>query len=271
MILQDQSIRRPENFRIAKVLRTCRITPRMQRVTAQVDDLSCFDCPLEALGPHIHALFPRPELSEPGWPTVDEKGQAVYPPPELRPAIRTYSVRRFNHAENSMDIDFVLHDHAGIASGWATRTAIGDEIGLWRPHARILDEQPPRYVLGGDHSALPAIGFILDHLPDDTEGDVIVMIPDRREELPLRLPPKMCLRWLYSPPTQGSGNMLISALRSLSTSSLQRSFVWLGAEASVSRDIRAYVRKECGLPSRQISILNYWKRGMTEGTFDHGE
>ncbi|EKF20535.1 Siderophore-interacting protein [Nitratireductor pacificus pht-3B] len=261
---------RPENFRVARVLRARRVTPHMQRVTLQVDDLSRFDCSPRALGPHVHALIPRPDCAEPGWPTVDEKGHAVYPPPEKRPAVRTYSVRRFDHAENSMDVDFVLHGD-GVASAWAERALPGEEIGLWRPHARVLDEEPERYVLAGDHTALPAIGFILDHLPEEAQGEVIVMVPCAAEEQPLRLPNGMRLRWLHATPEAQGGNALTAAVRGLDPRAVRASFVWVGAEAAAARDIRAFARKECGLPASSTYILNYWKRGMVEGTYDHGE
>lgn len=272
MIANDRSVPRPENFRIARVIGSMRVTPGMQRVRVQIDDLSRFDCSPRSLGPHIHALIPRPELAEPGWPTVDDKGHAVYPPPERRPFIRTYSVRRFDHAENSMDIDFVLHGGEGVASAWADTAAPGDEIGLWRPHARVLDEEPERYLLGGDHTALPAIAFILDHLPEEAQGDVIIMVPDAAEEQPLRVPAGMTLRWLHASPAQAQApDPLSAAIRALDPAQLRQSYVCVGAEASVSRDIRAFVRKECGLPADRTYILNYWKRGMVEGTYDHGE
>jgi NADPH-dependent ferric siderophore reductase len=270
MTVQEQSVARPENFRVAKVMHTRRVTPQMQRVTVQVDDLSRFDCAPRSLGPHVHALIPRQDRKEPGWPTVDEKGHAVYPPFDERPAVRTYSVRRFDHAENSLDIDFVLHGE-GVASAWAERASVGAEIGLWRPHARILEEEPERYLLAGDHTALPAIAFILDHLPEDAQGDVIVMVPDQVEEQPLRLPNRMRLRWLHASLEARSDNMLPAAVRALDPQDIRASFVWVGAEAAAARDIRAFARKECRLPASRTYILNYWKRGMVEGTYDHGE
>lgn len=241
----------------------------MQRVTVEVDDLSQFDCPSRSLGPHVHALIPRGDIERQEWPTVDERGHAVYPPPERRPAIRTYSVRRFDYAANSMDIDFVLHGDEGIASSWAKKAQPGDEVGLWRPHARMLDAEPERYVLAGDQTALPAIAFILDNLPPDAVGHVLIAVPDAAEEQPLRLPPGMSLRWL--PGDAASKDQLTAAVRALDPEQLRRSFIWVGAEASVSRRIRAFARKECGLPPEQTYILNYWKRGMIEGTYDHGE
>lgn len=266
MTKNDSCASRPNNFRVARVLRSCRVKPNMQRVRLQVDDLSGFDCPVRSLGPHVHALIPQPGLQEPGWATVDKKGHAIYPPPERRPAVRTYSVRRFDYAENSMDIDSVLHGDEGVASRWAEKAIEGDEVGLWRPHARLLDREPERYVLAGDHTALPAIAFILDYLPAQSRGDVIIMAPEQADQQCLRLPEGMSLRWLHGASTSlASGDMLSQAVRAIDRRRIGRSFIWVGAEAAISRDIRSFIRKECGLRANRTYILNYWKRGMVRG------
>ncbi|RJE85865.1 siderophore-interacting protein [Paracoccus onubensis] len=262
--------RRPENFRIATVAETRSVTPLMRRVTVHVDDLSRFDCPLRALGPHVHALIPRSDMARQEWPTADERGHAVYPPPERRPAIRTYSVRRFRHAENLIDLDFVLHGDDGIASAWAARTEAGEEIGLWRPHARVLDSEPARYLLAGDLTALPAIAFILDHLPEDAAGEVLISVPGPAEQQTLRLPAAMKLTWLHEP--TGNGDRLARAAETaLGTGTGADSFVWAGAEAATARRIRNHARRVCGIPATRVYALNYWKRGMVEGSYDHGE
>ncbi|WP_411037248.1 siderophore-interacting protein [Shinella sp. BYT-45] len=259
---------RPENFRIATVLRSERVTPRMQRVSVQVDDLSRFDCHPRSMGPHVHALIPRGDLDRQEWPTADARGHAVYPPPERRPYVRTYSVRKFDYAENSMDIDFVLHGDEGVASRWAAAARIGEEVGLWRPHARILEAEPKRYVLAGDHTALPAIAFILDRLPQTAAGDLLIMVPDAWEEQALRVPPAMTLTWLHGDASQ---DLLAPAVLALGAQALRDAYLWVGAEAAISRRIRAFARRECGLPAERAYILNYWKRGMAEGSYDHGE
>lgn len=152
----------------------------------------------------------------------------------------------------------------------------GDEIGLWRAHARVLDAEPERYLLAGDHTALPAIAFILDHLPADAEGDVLISVPAPSEQQPLRQLLGMSVKWLFGnrpvgEAGDGASDALGTAVRALGREKVARSFVWAGAEASVARDIRTFVRKKCSLPAGRTYILNYWKRGAVEGTYDHGE
>ncbi len=268
---KTETVHRPENFRIARVVRAVNVTPLVRRITVEVDDLSRFDCPLRSLGPHVHALIPRDDIERQEWPVADERGHAVYPPPERRPAIRTYSVRRFHYGDDSMDIDFVLHGDDGIASRWAARARPGDEVGLWRPHARVPDGEPRRYILAGDITALPAIAFILDNLPQDAAGEVLVHVPGVSERQPLRLPAGMRLTWLHGEAGGGPDDPLSAAVRALGREVVAASFVWVGAEASVARRIRGFARRECGVPAAETYILNYWKRGMAEGTYDHGE
>jgi NADPH-dependent ferric siderophore reductase len=50
-----------------------------------------------------------------------------------------------------------------------------------------------------------------------------------------------------------------------------RALVWAGAEATLARAIRAHARHERGLPGDQCHILNYWKAGKAEGSFDYGQ
>ncbi|MEP7453860.1 siderophore-interacting protein [Phyllobacterium sp. SB3] len=265
-------LRRPESFRIGRVVAARNITPLMRRVTVEVDDLSAFDCPPRAMGPHVHALIPREDMLEQEWPIAGENGHAIYPPPERRPAVRTYSVRQFNYTTNSMDIDFVLHGDEGVASRWARNASPGDEIGLWRPHARVLENEPGRYIIAGDHTALPAIGYILDNIPDKAVGDVFIEVPDLSEQQPLRLPVGMKLQWFYSNLTSPSEkSKLPGAVHNVGRGLITESYVWLGAEASIARKVRNYVRKEYGLPASRAYILNYWKLGSVEGSYDHGE
>lgn len=269
--MQKNAIRRPENFRIATVVTAMNVTPLMRRVTVQVDDLTQFDCSSRTLGPHVHALIPREDMAEQEWPTADEQGRAIYPPLDRRPALRTYSVRRFDYKANTIDIDFVLHGDEGVASRWAVRAVPGEEIGLWRPHARMLEQEPQRYILAGDHTALPAIAFILDHLPDNADGNVFIEIPDPLERQELRVPAGMNLEWLYSNERGSAASRLPDAIRALDRKKIAGSFVWAGAEAGIARDIRRFARHECGLSTQDIYILNYWKRGAVEGTYEHGE
>ncbi len=261
---------RPAGFRIGTILRSSDVTARMRRVTIGVPDLRDFDCPPAALGPHVHLLLPRQDLAEQAWPVADEAGRAVYPPPETRPILRTYSVRDFHYGQGSIDVDIVLHGDGGHGSRWAMRAAPGEEVGLWRPHARILDHAPSRYLFAGDETALPAIAFILARLPQDAVGTALIEVRDESDHQVLDRPPGIRLRWLHrGEALPGTTTHLIDAVREEGMAPAD--FVWVGAEAAAARAIRRFARADRRLPAEQAYILNYWKRGVVEGEFDHGE
>src|SRR5690606_27644291 len=82
--------------------------------------------------------------------------------PDLLPARRTYSVRRWDDEAGAIDVDFVLHgdsaEDAGVAARWADEALPGDRIavmgagGGYTPRADAGE-----HLLIGDHAALPAI------------------------------------------------------------------------------------------------------------------
>jgi NADPH-dependent ferric siderophore reductase len=166
--------------RSLQVRRAELVTPHMRRITLAGDDMAGF--PVGSDGAHIKVFLPRPGQDRPVLPTLGPKGP-VWPPPEQRPITRTYMVRRFDATAGELDIDFVLHDDAGPASGWAARAKPGDFIGIAGPGG------PDRAVMGadwhllaGDLSALPAIAATLETLPAAARGFAFIEVPDSRDE-----------------------------------------------------------------------------------------
>lgn len=69
-----------------------------------------------------------------------------------KPAQRVYTIRRIDATAAEMDIDFVMHELPGIASGWAARAKAGTIVGLLGPGGREMT--PNDWVLlAGEKSA----------------------------------------------------------------------------------------------------------------------
>lgn len=150
------------------VVRAYDLTTLMRRIVLGGADLETFDVPSNALGPYIKLLIP-PQGVVPEWPTLSPDGRLLWPPVETRPVMRTYSVRKFDKEAGEMHVDFVLHGDRGIASGWAMRAQPGDPVGVWGPGC-VTTQNIDWYLLAGDHTALPAIAFILENLPETAKG-----------------------------------------------------------------------------------------------------
>src|SRR5262249_62433551 len=83
-----------------------------------------------------------------------------------QPAVRTYTPRRFDEASGTLEIQFVLHG-AGPASEWADRASVGDRLAVAGPGGRFsMDPAAERWWIAGDEGAIPAVGTLLEALPD---------------------------------------------------------------------------------------------------------
>ncbi|MBM6593311.1 siderophore-interacting protein [Microvirga pudoricolor] len=252
---------------VLHVLRVRDLTPNMRRVVLGGEGLARFDVPRNALGPYVKLLIPPRGLDTPAWPILEADGRLTWPEPDRRPVMRTYTVRHLDPSTRELHIDFVLHGDSGIGSRWAADAAPGTPVGIWGPGC-VTAQNIDWYLLAGDHTALPAIGFILENLPPDAKGQAFIQVPSRADELPLVGPKGLSVTWLHGH-GRGEAQSLLDAVRSAAWPE-GRPLVWAGAEASLARAIRLYARKERRLDRDQCHILNYWKSGAPEGSFDYG-
>ncbi|UFN50053.1 siderophore-interacting protein [Roseomonas sp. OT10] len=246
-------------IRRLEVLRTARITRHLMRVTLGGEEFAGLRG-----GPNLKLILP-PRANIPlELPGKAPDGKPLWAEGERRPAVRTYTVRRLDEAAGEMDIDFVLHGDEGVAGPWAARARPGDAAGVAALGGRAV--RPADWtLLAGDHTALPAIAAILEGLPPGARGEAIIEVPDAAEALPLAHPPGMRLRWIFQDGREpGTGTALQDAVRAADWPAVGTPFVWVGAESIAAREIRAHVRDERGLDRRQMLVIGYWKRGMSE-------
>lgn len=234
----------PAGARRLAVLGARRLTPAMRRIALGGEELSGFALKPDDWGPYVKLLIPRP-----GGP----------------PARRTYSVRSFDPAAAILTVDVVLHAPRGVASSWAKAAGPGDEVGLLGPGAVAVDAEAGRVLLAGDHSALPAIAFTLEHLPADARGQAFVALDDSADRQALAAPRGVELCWV------DAGRPLDEAVKGADWPRDGDVMVWAGAEAATARRMRAHDRGERRLEPSRCAILNYWKRGAPEGAFAYGE
>ncbi len=265
MSAQNQAPVRMPGLRVLTVLRTAQVTPRMRRITLGGDEIAGF-----GTGPNIKVLIPPPGDPDPQWPTVGPDGRKVWPPEDRRPAIRTYTARRYDEAAGELDVDFVLHGDHGVASRWAAQARPGDVLGIAGPGGRVHADAD-WYAVAGDHTALPAIGKIVEELPEHARGHVLVEIPDAGEIQDLKPPPGVELRWIMRDGAEaGTTTLLADAVRELPWPTDlpgDRIFAWVAGESSAVRAIRTHVRDERGLNRRRYLAIGYWKHGMNETSY----
>lgn len=257
-----EDIARPPNFQIMEVVSCHFITPHMRRLTLHGADISRFS-PMDAL--HLNILIQHPDCTEPQWPTVGNNGLIHWEDPQRRPVMRKYTVRSLDVETGMMVIDFVLHEDAGPGSALAMHVKTGDQLGIMGPGGGGLT-QADWYLFAGDETALPAIGRMLEYLPEAARGIALIEVADANEIQALSTRSGVEVRWLLrNGAPAGTTQILAEAVEQIALpqdgSSL---YVWAGCEFEAFRRIRGYLRNERGLSKHEHLVVSYWRKGKTE-------
>lgn len=240
--------------RLLQVQRSARITPRMVRVTLAGDDLAGFG----GDGPdrRIKMFFPVPGQDRPAVPRATSGGP-VWPPGEPRPAIRTYTVRRYDPATGELDVDFVLHEGHGPAAAWARDARPGAWVGVSEPGGRYAaDPDAAFHLVIGDESALPAVATVLAALPAGVPALAYLEVADAAEEQPL--PGDFtAAHWVHRG-DRPAGEPLTDAVRAavLPDGGGQ---AWLSGESACVRELRAHLLDDRGFDRRRVYATGYWR------------
>src|SRR4051812_47522612 len=120
------------SFSYATVVETIQLTPRLRRITLQVDDPEVLQVKPggdSAVGVYFPIVASDGRRTPPPLVTGPDGGR--YVDPESGSEGRNYPVRA--HAGNRIDLDVILHAR-GPGTAWAATTGPGDRVGL--DHAR---------------------------------------------------------------------------------------------------------------------------------------
>ncbi|MVT50312.1 DUF2218 domain-containing protein [Bradyrhizobium yuanmingense] len=243
------------NFREVRLKSAITLTPHMRRLTFTGDDIARFvnDDDL-----HVRLYFPPEGLAKPEWPWPAPDGRILWPEPDRRPVTRYYTIRRIDLQSREIDIDFVVHDHAGPGSAFAVNATAGAICGMAGPLGRGI--RPARWMLlAGDETALPAIARILETLPATATGEAFIEVADRREEFPLVAPAGVAIRWLHRKGRPaGTTQLLVDAVKAVRWPDHQDVFAWVACEAQALKALRNHLRDERKLSRDQLLAVAYW-------------
>ncbi|WP_263078087.1 siderophore-interacting protein [Endozoicomonas sp. Mp262] len=258
-----KSVRRPPMM--LEVVRTQLVTPGMRRITLTGDMLKGF--PEDSHGAHIKILLPREGQDKPVLPTLGPKGP-IWPPADVRPIARTYSVRRFDVMLNELDVDFVLHGDNGPASAWVSRVQPGDFVGVAGPGGpKPMLGEAEWYLMAGDMTAIPAISALLEIMPESAAGQVFIEVPNSDEIQTIQHPAGVEVSWLIREEKDPiKSHQLINAVTALDWPS-GSAFAWVAGENSSVLSIRKYLRTELKLERHQFYAVPYWRSCFTEEAY----
>ncbi|MET9119030.1 siderophore-interacting protein [Streptomyces longwoodensis] len=252
-----------------------RITPRMARVTFEADHLD--DSVGLSPDQQLKLCFPRPGQERPLLPQQSDDATGWYQaflaiPEDERPWMRSFTLRRRVPGTRTVEVDFVLHGDNGPASAWASSARPGDLLGMVGPSAlyagpvSLTDSitSADWLLIVGDETALPAIGTLLEALPERTPAHVYVEVADRAEQQTFRTAGDVGLHWLHRDGVQaGHSDVLLNAVRGAAFPP-GRPFAWLAGEAGVVRTLRRHLVDDRGFDKRAIDFSGYWRLKLTQ-------
>ncbi|MFJ3033106.1 siderophore-interacting protein [Curtobacterium pusillum] len=263
----------PENPRLfrARVLRSERTTPSMQRVTVTGDDLAEFGY----LGfDHWFRLFvQRPDQDAFRMPDLD--GKKWWPtflaiPEDVRPHCANYTVAEFRAESREMDIDFVVHTGAdgepeGRAAIWACAARPGDELAML-DQGCIFDvpEGTSEVVIAAEETGLPGVVGIAAALPRDTVGRIIQEVPTAGDVRDLDAPAGVSVTWIVRAETEHTvpGRAALAELQRHVPAD-EHGYAFVVGESTLATEGRRHLHR-AGLPKSRITFSGFWKHEARE-------
>ncbi|MBN6036761.1 siderophore-interacting protein [Amycolatopsis sp. 195334CR] len=243
-----------------------RLTPHMARISFDVA------VDVDDVGPdqYVKLFFPAPGQARPVLPPPLDGDSEVLSwyrvylamPDAERPPMRTYTLRAVR--PGAVDVDFVLHD-AGPGSTWAEHAAVGDElIFLAPPHALYsVPEDTEWQLLVGDESTVPAVGAIVEGLPEHAVLRAFVEVSGPEEEQTFDTAAKdVEITWVHRG-TRPHGEAVLDAVRAASLPD-GTAYAWLSGEASLVKFTRRHLVRDRGITKRAITFTGYWRQGKSE-------
>jgi NADPH-dependent ferric siderophore reductase len=259
-----------------EVVRTEELTPHLIRVVLGGRGFDNF-VPNESTDAYVKIVFVNDGVDVDALPQPLTLDSFKTLPVEQQPTVRTYTVRRVDTERREIAIDFVVHGEHGVAGPWAAAATPGQPAYLTSPNgAYAPDPAADWHLLAGDEAAVPAIGAALEALPDNAIGKVFIEVGGPDDEIPLKKPDGVEVRWIYRggradlAPEDRAGDHapLIAAVKGADWLPGQVQIFIHGEAQAVMHNLRPYIRKERGVDAKWAnSISGYWRRGRTEETF----
>ncbi|KIO77457.1 side tail fiber protein [Pedobacter lusitanus] len=241
------------------------LTPHYIRITFTGDDVPLFAETTPGVNNKI--FIPPAGLNEIHFPDFDySTGEWTHPPEHLKPIIRTYTHRAYDHKKNEMTIDFVAHGESGPASAWAIHAQPGNRLGVaMKAKESVIYPKADWYLLIADATGIPVIAAILETLPSAATGVAYIEIPEKEDIQDLKTEADIQINWICNA-HPGENSLLADAVRTVKIPEKANTtrFGYAAAEFSTVKDVRQFLRKEQQWDQSELYAYSYWKFGASE-------
>ncbi|MFM9448027.1 siderophore-interacting protein [Streptomyces acidiscabies] len=256
--MSERPARKPRKPHSARVVRTERLTPHMQRVVLGGEGLAEFSAGT-CTDHYVKMLFAPEGVSYPEPFDVERVREEL--PREQWPVTRTYTVRHWDAEHRELTLDFVLHGDEGLAGPWAMRVQPGETVHFMGPGgAYAPSPDADWHLFAGDESALPAIAAALEALPAGAVAHAFIEVSGPEEEQ--KIDSDTEVTWLHRG-ERPVGDLLVPAVRGLEWPG-GRVHAFVHGEAHFVKELRQLLRVERALAREDLSISGYWRLGHDE-------
>ncbi|WP_369239200.1 siderophore-interacting protein [Streptomyces sp. R21] len=256
--MAERPARRTPRPHSARVVRTERLTPHMQRVVLGGEGLAEFTAGT-CTDHYVKLLFGPEGVSYPE-PFDMQRIREEFPR-EQWPVTRTYTVRAWNPEHRELTLDFVVHGDEGLAGPWAVRVQPGEIVRFMGPGgAYAPDGAADWHLFAGDESALPAIATALESLADGAVARAFIEVSGPEEEQ--KIDSDVEVVWLHRG-ERPLGQALVEAVRALEFPE-GRVHAFVHGEAAFVKELRKLLRVERAIAREDLSISGYWRLGHNE-------
>lgn len=256
-----------DNF-LASVVSIGHLTPSMIRVVLKLDGgerLLASGHPDE----WVRLAVPADAATPVVLPVLKENGRWEMPEGADYAPNRPYTVRRWNAKSCEMVLDMVVHE-GGVAASWAMGAKVGDIVGICNPEGRFWLPKGSRWLLMlTDITGLPAVGRVLEELPEGFRAVVHVEIPsdaDRQEigEM-IRTLADVEVTWHACHglrPERPGYTELPRIAREITALPEGPGYIYIAGEAKAAAECRKHFRDALGFDKRRIEAVGYWIEGQ---------
>jgi NADPH-dependent ferric siderophore reductase len=188
-----------------------------------------------------------------------------------RPLCRRYTIRGFDQASKTLELNVVAHGVHGPGAEWAASTNPGDRVNGVGPRGKIfIDQDADWHLFLGDETAAPGSLHMLEALPPGVPGQAYLEVATPEDELPTA-GHVAGVTWLYRGDVPAiHSTMLVDAITAAELPEGGGHVYIAGEVKIVSAVLRAALAR--GLAADQVSAKAYWGRGKAnENNGEPGE
>ncbi|MBB4953717.1 NADPH-dependent ferric siderophore reductase [Agrobacterium vitis] len=202
-------------------------------------------------------------------PVLGENGKWEMPEGADYAPNRPYTVRRWNAETCEMVLDMVVHE-GGVAASWAMAAKVGDVVGICNPEGRFWLPKGSRWLLMlADVTGLPAVGRVLEELPEGFPAVVHVEIPSDadRQEIGgiIETVADVEVSWHTChglKPERPGYTELPRIARQITALPEGPGYIYIAGEARAVAACRTHFRDDLGFDKSRIDAVGYWIEGQ---------